>query len=122
MRQFTNFARANPVGGEAVISRGTMRLLAGLCGTICLCSALHSLQFAALRNSDINRSGELYALSGKLSIRVERKDSGYVPHLQDGDSTTVTASLSQPVAKGANITDKQTWEWLGFLFIWNGDG
>jgi hypothetical protein len=122
MRQFTNFVRGITVGGEAVISRGTMRLLAGLCGAICSCSAGHSLQFAALQNSDINGSGELYALSGKLSIRVERKDSGYVPHLQDGDSTAVTASLSQPVATGANITGKQTWEWLGFLFIWNGDG
>jgi Outer membrane protein beta-barrel domain len=68
---------------------------------------------AAVQNPDIGGSGELYALTGNYRFELRGKSLGtYL--IAGGGLYHRTASLSQPVTTGANITCEPTWEWWGF--------
>lgn len=66
-----------------------------------------------LQNSDINGSGELYDLTANYRYELRGKSLGTY-FIAGGGLYHRTASLSQSVTTGANITCEPTWEWWGF--------
>jgi Outer membrane protein beta-barrel domain len=67
----------------------------------------------ALQNPNINGSGEVYSLTGNYRYELRGKTLGAY-FVAGGGIYHRTASLSQPVTTGANITCEPTWEWWGF--------
>jgi len=68
---------------------------------------------AAAQNPDIDGSGKLYAITGNYRFELRGKTRGMYL-IGGGGLYHRTASLTQPVTTGSNLTCEPTWEWWGF--------
>lgn len=113
MGQFTNFGWGATLGGGYNFTRKHAAVGEFMWNHLYVPSGALAPLRAALQNSDVNGSGELYAFTGNYRFELRGKILGtYL--IAGGGLYHRTASLSRPVTTGANITCEPTWEWWGF--------